>query len=80
MSKNKFKFEPPYTPPISGGASGPQTEPPPPDPASDPSRGLGDTVSKIIKRATFGKSKECEPCKKRKEKLNRMFPYDRDSK
>ncbi len=39
------------------------------------SRGLGDTVSKFLKKASFGKVKECLPCKKRKEKLNQMFPY-----
>ena len=41
----------------------------------DESKGFGDTVSKLIKKATGGKAKECEPCKKRKEKLNKMFPY-----
>ena len=39
------------------------------------SKGVGDTVSKIIKNITKGKVKECEPCKKRKAKLNKMFPY-----
>tara|TARA_Y100000034_G_C6734273_1_gene325488 strand:- start:363 stop:578 length:216 start_codon:yes stop_codon:yes gene_type:complete len=39
------------------------------------SKGLGDTVSKIIKNITLGKVEECEPCKKRKQKLNKMFPY-----
>ena len=39
------------------------------------SKGLGDTISKVINKATLGKVKECEPCKKRKEALNKMFPY-----
>ena len=37
-----------------------------------PSRGLGDTVSKIAK---FFGIEECEPCKKRKDAWNKMFPY-----
>jgi len=40
--------------------------------------GLGDTVSKIIKKITLGKIEECEPCKKRKEELNKRFPYKKD--
>ena len=39
------------------------------------SKGLGDTVSKVIKKATFGKVEECDSCKKRKEMLNKLFPY-----
>ena len=39
------------------------------------SKGVGDTVSKIIKMLSGGKVKECEPCKKRKEALNKKFPY-----
>ena len=39
------------------------------------SKGLGDTVSKIIKKATFGKVEECDSCKRRKEMLNKLFPY-----
>jgi len=35
-------------------------------------RGLGDTISKITK--TLG-VKECGGCKKRKEYLNKKFPY-----
>jgi len=42
------------------------------------SRGLGDTVSKIIKKATFGKIEECDSCKKRKEMLNKLFPYKKE--
>jgi len=40
-----------------------------------PSKGLGDSVSKIIKKVTAGKIKECDSCKKRKEMLNKLFPY-----
>jgi|2_EtaG_2_1085320.scaffolds.fasta_scaffold124328_2 hypothetical protein len=39
------------------------------------SKGFGDTVSKFINKATLGKVKECEPCKKRKKALNKVFPY-----
>ena len=39
------------------------------------SKGLGDTVSKVIKKATFGKVRECDSCKKRKDILNKLFPY-----
>ena len=39
------------------------------------SQGLGDTVSKMIKKVSGGRVKECAPCAKRREKLNRMFPY-----
>jgi hypothetical protein len=42
------------------------------------SRGLGDTVSKTIKKLSGGKVKECEACKKRKEKWNKLFPYKGD--
>ena len=39
------------------------------------SKGVGDTVSKFIKKVTGGKVKECEPCKRRREMLNKKFPY-----
>ena len=39
------------------------------------SKGLGDSVSKVIKKVTGGKVKECDSCKKRKEMLNKLFPY-----
>ena len=42
------------------------------------SKGLGDTVSKIIKKVSGGKIKECDDCKKRKERLNKLFPYKDD--
>jgi uncharacterized protein YbjQ (UPF0145 family) len=39
------------------------------------SRGLGDTVSKAIKKLSGGHIQECSSCEKRKNALNRMFPY-----
>jgi len=39
------------------------------------SKGLGDTVKKIIDKATRGKVKPCGGCKKRQEALNRLMPY-----
>lgn len=41
------------------------------------SRGLGDTVAKVIDRATFGRVKKTEGCgcAKRQEWLNRVVPY-----
>ena len=37
-----------------------------------PSRGLGDTVAKTLKRIGI---KPCGGCKKRQKKLNELFPY-----
>ena len=37
------------------------------------SRGLGDTLAKVIKTTT--RIKPCSDCDKRKEKLNKWFPY-----
>tara|TARA_R100000152_G_C6782215_1_gene219068 strand:+ start:79 stop:243 length:165 start_codon:yes stop_codon:yes gene_type:complete len=42
------------------------------------SKGLGDTVSKVIKKITRGKVSECEPCRKRREALNKALPYRQD--
>ena len=39
--------------------------------------GFGDTVSRVIKKVTKGKIKECGGCKKRRETLNRMIPYSK---
>jgi hypothetical protein len=49
------------------------------------SRGLGDTIEKITiatgikkvfdKAAEKKGEQECSPCQKRKEALNKMFPY-----
>jgi hypothetical protein len=46
---------------------------------NEPSRGLGDSVSKFIKKATGGRIKECEPCRKRREALNKKLPYKEKS-
>ena len=43
------------------------------------SKGLGDTLEKAIKKISRGKIKPCGACQKRKEKLNKMFPYKKDS-
>jgi|19_taG_2_1085344.scaffolds.fasta_scaffold44687_2 hypothetical protein len=39
------------------------------------SRGLGDTVSKAIKKLSGGKIEECKSCEQRKKTLNKIFPY-----
>ena len=39
--------------------------------------GLGDTVSRVIKKVSKGKIKECGGCQKRRDILNRMVPYSR---
>jgi hypothetical protein len=46
--------------------------------AEEKSKGLGDTVSKVIKKVTGGRVEECEPCRKRREKLNKLLPYRQD--
>ena len=43
------------------------------------SKGLGDTLEKLIKTFKLVKvvgEKKCETCKARKEKLNKIFPYN----
>jgi len=40
-------------------------------------KGLGDTVSRVIKKVTKGKIKECGGCKKRRDILNKIIPYSR---
>ena len=47
---------------------------------SEPSKGFGDTVSKIIKTVSAGKIKECDSCKKRKELLNKIFSLQQKGK
>ena len=42
---------------------------------ASPSKGLGDTVSKLIDMIFFGKIKECGGCRKRRAALNKRFPY-----
>ena len=39
------------------------------------SRGLGDTIESTIKKVTKNKLKPCKGCQKRRDALNRMFPY-----
>ena len=39
------------------------------------SRGLGDTVAKVIHSVTFGVVTPCGGCRKRQEALNATFPY-----
>ena len=41
-----------------------------------PSRGLGDTVKKVIDSATVGLVRKCGGCQKRREALNELFPKD----
>jgi len=43
------------------------------DKDGDLARGLGDTLAGIINRTTG--IKPCDGCNKRKEKLNKWFPY-----
>ena len=43
------------------------------------SKGLGDTVKKVIDKVTRGKVKPCGGCKKRQERLNKLLPYKGDS-
>ena len=43
--------------------------------SKEKSKGVGDTVSKFIKKVTGGRVRECEPCRKRREMLNKKFPY-----
>jgi hypothetical protein len=46
------------------------------DKEKEKSKGLGDTVKKITNAMGI---KQCEPCKRRQQKLNRLFPYaDKD--
>jgi hypothetical protein len=44
-----------------------------------PSRGLGDTVAKVIKTATFGLVKHCGGCEERRKRLNELVPYKTDA-
>lgn len=49
-----------------------------PDPYdSKKSKGLGDTVKKVTDKLGI---KQCGGCKRRQEKLNRLFPYKKESK
>jgi len=39
------------------------------------SRGLGDTIKKVVDKVSNGKIKQCGGCKKRQEVLNNLIPY-----
>ena len=41
------------------------------------SKGLGDTIKKVTNKLGI---KQCGGCKKRQEKLNRLFPYKKEPK
>lgn len=41
------------------------------------SKGLGDTIKKVTDKLGI---KQCGGCKRRQEKLNRLFPYKKDGK
>ena len=40
-------------------------------------KGLGDTISRAIKKVAGGILIECNGCSRRKEQLNKLFPYNR---
>ena len=43
------------------------------------SKGLGDTIKKLIESTGVRKSKKpCDGCKARQEKLNKLFPYKKN--
>ena len=44
------------------------------------SRGLGDTVAKVIKAVTFGRLRPCGGCRKRRSWLNKVIPYRKRSR
>ncbi len=39
------------------------------------SKGLGDTVAKVISKIPFKKNTPCSSCAKRQEILNKLIPY-----
>jgi hypothetical protein len=43
----------------------------------EPSKGLGDTIKKVTDAL---KIPQCGACKKRQQKLNRLFPYEEKPK
>ena len=49
-------------------------------PDNNESVGIGDSIAKAIQAATLGKVTPCEGCKKRKDFLNRLIPYNNKSK
>ena len=38
-------------------------------------KGIGDTISRVIKTVSRGKIKECGGCQKRREYLNKKIPF-----
>ena len=38
-------------------------------------KGVGDTISRVIKTVTRGKIEECGGCQKRQDILNKLIPY-----
>ncbi len=40
-----------------------------------PSKGVGDTIKKVIEKVSGGNVKQCGGCKKRQEVLNNLIPY-----
>ena len=38
-------------------------------------KGLGDTISRVIKTVSKGKIRECGGCQKRREYLNKKIPF-----
>ena len=40
-----------------------------------PSKGVGDTIKRVIEKVSEGKIKQCGGCKKRQEVLNNLIPY-----
>tara|TARA_R100001082_G_C4363898_1_gene160805 strand:+ start:183 stop:422 length:240 start_codon:yes stop_codon:yes gene_type:complete len=67
MTKNENEFPPPTNKDMKNNKT--------PIDHGQSSRGIGDTISKLIKTLTAGRVEECEPCRKRKEKLNKIMPY-----
>ena len=44
---------------------------------NEPSKGLGDSIKKVTEALRI---RQCDACKRRQEKLNRLFPYNNASK
>lgn len=41
-------------------------------------KGFGDSVESFVQKITGGRVKPCTGCKKRKEMLNKMLPYEHE--
>ena len=44
---------------------------------NQPSKGLGDSIKKVTQALRI---RQCDACKRRQEKLNRLFPYKNNPK